>query len=76
MLLELGSARHKAGKAFDALDALHAPPRRLGRELGDHELLARAAIGYEEASWRPGIAERGAVELLEEATHGARRRGL
>ena len=31
------------------------------------ELLARAAIGYEEACWRPGIADQGAVELLEEA---------
>ena len=35
---------------------------------GDGELLARAAIGYEEACWRPGIANQGAVELLEEAT--------
>ena len=32
------------------------------------ELLARAAIGFEEACWRPGIADQGAVELLEEAT--------
>ena len=31
------------------------------------ELLARAAIGYEDACWRPGIADQGAVELLEEA---------
>ena len=65
VLLELGLARHKAGKAFDALDALTAAAQ-LGRELGDHELLARAAIGYEEASWRPGT-QRGAIELLEEA---------
>ena len=31
------------------------------------QLLARAAIGYEDACWRPGIADQGAVELLEEA---------
>src|SRR5271165_4241177 len=66
VLLELGMARHKAGKAFEALDALTAAAQ-LGRELQDHELLARAAIGYEEASWRPGT-QRGAVALLEEAT--------
>ena len=39
----------------------------IARELGDAELLARAAIGYEDACWRPGIADQGAVELLEEA---------
>jgi len=65
LLLELGMARHKAGKALEALDAL-STAAQLGRELADHELLARAAIGYEEASWRPGM-QRGAVELLEEA---------
>jgi DNA-binding CsgD family transcriptional regulator/tetratricopeptide (TPR) repeat protein len=64
-LLELGMARHKAGKAFEAMHALTAAAQ-LGRELEDRELLARAAIGYEEASWRPGM-QRGAVELLEEA---------
>src|SRR5262249_40146368 len=31
------------------------------------ELLARAAIGYEEAAWRPGIADIGVVDRLEEA---------
>ena len=47
--------------------------RRSGRRrtspasCGDAELLARAAIGYEDACWRPGIADQGAVELLEEA---------
>ena len=37
------------------------------RELGDGELLARAAIGYEDACWRPAIADPAPVELLEEA---------
>jgi DNA-binding CsgD family transcriptional regulator/tetratricopeptide (TPR) repeat protein len=65
VLLELGMARHKAGKAFEVDDALLSAAQ-IGRELGDCELLTRAAIGYEEATWRPGM-QRGAVELLEEA---------
>jgi DNA-binding CsgD family transcriptional regulator/tetratricopeptide (TPR) repeat protein len=64
--LELGDASHRAGKAGDALDAFTAAAD-IARELGDAGLLARAAIGYEEACWRPGMADQGAVELLEEA---------
>ncbi len=66
VLLELGMARHKAGSALDAREAL-ASAAQIGRELADAELLARAAARYEEASWRPGMVG-GAVELLEEAT--------
>jgi DNA-binding CsgD family transcriptional regulator/tetratricopeptide (TPR) repeat protein len=66
LLLELGTARHRAGKAFDALDAFRSAAE-IARELHDAELLARAAIGYEEASWRPGT-DLNAVGLLEEAT--------
>ena len=66
VLLELGWASHRAGRALDALDAFSSAAG-VGRELGDAELLARAAIGYEETCWRPGIAEEGAVDLLEEA---------
>ena len=65
-LLELGSASHRAGKATDALEAF-ASAAEIARALGSAELLARAAIGYEEACWRPGVASRDAVELLEEA---------
>jgi DNA-binding CsgD family transcriptional regulator/tetratricopeptide (TPR) repeat protein len=64
--LELGKASHRAGKAFDALDAFRAAAE-IARGLGDAGLLAQAAIGYEDACWRPGIADQGAVELLEEA---------
>ncbi len=39
----------------------------LARELGDTELLARAAIEYEDACWRPAIHDAGAAELLAEA---------
>jgi DNA-binding CsgD family transcriptional regulator/tetratricopeptide (TPR) repeat protein len=66
VLLDLGTARHKAGRALDALEAL-ARAAQIGRELEDAELLARAAVRYEEASWRPGL-EQDAVDLLEEAT--------
>ena len=67
VFLELGTASHRAGDALDALGAFEETAA-IARELGDGELLARAAIGYEEACWRPGIANQGAVELLEEAT--------
>jgi DNA-binding CsgD family transcriptional regulator/tetratricopeptide (TPR) repeat protein len=66
VFLELGTASHRAGKALDALEAFRATAD-IARELGDGELLARAAIGYEDACWRPGIADQGAAELLEEA---------
>ena len=65
-LLELGAASHRAGKATDALEAF-ASAAEIARALDSAELLARAAIGYEDACWRPGVASRDAVELLEEA---------
>jgi DNA-binding CsgD family transcriptional regulator/tetratricopeptide (TPR) repeat protein len=67
VLLELGTAAHRAGKAPDAQEAFQMAAQ-IARELQDAELLARASIGYEDASWRPGIVDQGAVELLEEAT--------
>jgi DNA-binding CsgD family transcriptional regulator len=65
-LLELGAASHRAGKATDALDAFVAAAE-IARALDSGELLARAAIGYEDACWRPGVIRRDAIELLEEA---------
>jgi DNA-binding CsgD family transcriptional regulator/tetratricopeptide (TPR) repeat protein len=64
--LELGHASHRAGKAADALEAFRAAAE-IARELSDAELLAQAAIGYEDACWRPGITDQGAAELLAEA---------
>jgi DNA-binding CsgD family transcriptional regulator/tetratricopeptide (TPR) repeat protein len=64
--LELGDTLHRAGKALDAQAAFKAAAE-IARELGNAQLLARAAIGYEDACWRPGIADQGAVEMLEEA---------
>jgi DNA-binding CsgD family transcriptional regulator/tetratricopeptide (TPR) repeat protein len=66
VLLELGSASHRGGNALEALDAFRAAAG-IARELGNAQLLARAAIGYEDACWRPGMADQGAVELLDEA---------
>ena len=65
--LDLGLANHLAGRALDALEAFRSAGD-IAREIGDARLLARAAIGYEDACWRPGLAEEGAVELLEEAS--------
>ena len=65
--LELGTARFRAGGSDDAIGAFRAAAQ-IGRELGDAGLLARAAVGFEEACWRPGITDEGAVELLREAS--------
>ena len=66
MLLRLGDARHRAGDAEEALEAFREAAA-IARDLGDGELLARAAIGFEETCWRPAIHDAGADELLEEA---------
>jgi DNA-binding CsgD family transcriptional regulator/tetratricopeptide (TPR) repeat protein len=66
LLLELGTVRHRAGRAGDALAAF-GEAARLATVLGDAKLLARAAIGYETACWRPVITDANAVELLERA---------
>ncbi|MBV9607854.1 MAG: AAA family ATPase [Solirubrobacterales bacterium] len=64
-LLELGAAKHLGGKAIEAMEAFGAAGE-IARSIGDPVLLARAAIGYEDASWRPAIFGDG-VERLEEA---------
>jgi len=65
VFLELGLASHRAGKAPEALEAF-VSAAELARELGSAELLARAAVGYEDACWRPGLGIRESIELLEE----------
>jgi DNA-binding CsgD family transcriptional regulator len=66
LLLELGQVEHRAGRAPEALDAFRQAAAT-AREQGDAKALARAAIGHEEACWRPAMLDHGAVELLEEA---------
>ena len=66
LLVELGTARNRAGRALDALTA-YAEAAEVATELGDAELLARAAIGYENTCWRPVITDEVVVGLLERA---------
>jgi DNA-binding CsgD family transcriptional regulator len=65
--LELGTASHVAGSWADAIEAFTAAAE-IGRGGGDADMLARAAIGLEDACWGEGRAHRGALELLEEAS--------
>jgi len=65
--LELGIACQAAGSWGDAIDAFSAAAE-VGRESGEAELLARAAIGLEDACWGEGSSHRAALELLEEAS--------
>jgi DNA-binding CsgD family transcriptional regulator/tetratricopeptide (TPR) repeat protein len=65
--LELGTARFRAGRSDDAMDAFRGAAE-IARSLGDAPMLAAAAVGFEEACWRPGITDEGAVELLTEAS--------
>jgi predicted ATPase/DNA-binding CsgD family transcriptional regulator len=67
VLLELGVVAHRAGQSGEARDAFRSAAE-IARDLRDAQLLARAAIGYEEASWRPGAPDYQSVTLLEEAT--------
>jgi predicted ATPase/DNA-binding CsgD family transcriptional regulator len=66
VLLDLGTAHRRAGEWLDAREAF-AAAAEIARALGDAEMLARSAIGFEEACWRPRIAEQEALGLLEEA---------
>ncbi len=66
-LLELGTAQFRAGTSLDALQSFREAAE-IARGLGDGELLARAAIGFEDACWRPAMHEQGARQLLEEAS--------
>ena len=68
LLIELGTIRNRAGRAVDALQA-YAEAATLAP---DAELLAQAAIGYEETCWRPAIKDPLAVELLDARGRGAR----
>src|SRR5439155_8681011 len=64
--LELGRASHRAGDSAGALEAF-TRTAELARGLGDAQLLARAAIGFEDACWRPAIHDGRSLELLQEA---------
>ena len=65
--LELGTSCHFAGSWGEAMEAFTAAAE-IGREAGDADMLARAAIGLEDACWGEGRSHRAALELLEEAS--------
>jgi DNA-binding CsgD family transcriptional regulator/tetratricopeptide (TPR) repeat protein len=65
--LELGTARFRGGRSDAAMEAFRAAAQ-IARERGDARMLATAAVGFEDACWRPGITDAGAVELLQEAS--------
>jgi DNA-binding CsgD family transcriptional regulator/tetratricopeptide (TPR) repeat protein len=67
ILLDLGTALFRAGRSLDSLQSFRAAAE-IARGLGEGELLARAAIGFETTCWRPGLTDEGARELLEEAS--------
>jgi len=65
--LELGKVCFQEGASTASLDAFRSAAD-IARLLGDGELFARAAVGFENSCWRPGISDQGALELLEEAS--------
>jgi DNA-binding CsgD family transcriptional regulator/tetratricopeptide (TPR) repeat protein len=67
VLLDLGTALFRAGRSLDSLQSFRRAAE-IARDLGEGELLARAAIGFETACWRPGLTDEGARELLQEAS--------
>ena len=67
ILLEEGTALYRAGMSLDSLESFRQAAE-IARDLREGELLARAAIGFETSCWRPGLAEEGARELLQEAS--------
>jgi DNA-binding CsgD family transcriptional regulator/plastocyanin len=67
-LFLLGEAQRKSNDFSDALSTL-AAAAKAASGLGLHELLAQAALAYEQTSWRSGIVSPNPlpVQLLEEA---------
>jgi len=68
LLLALGEAQTKAGD-FSQASTTFQRAADLARTLEAPELLAHAAIGFQEARWRPGLPGEPAVRCLEEALH-------
>ena len=68
LLLALGEAQTKAGDFLQASNTFQRTAN-IARTLGASEALARAALGFQEARWRPGLPGEPAVRLLEEALY-------
>ena len=69
LLIALGQALVKTGENLQAADVLqHAAAS--AKALGVSEEFARAALAFEEATWRPGIPGDAAARLLRDALAG------
>lgn len=66
LLLGLGEARRKSGEYSLAMETFQRAAD-LAAKRGSPEILAQAALGFEEASWRPGLPGEPAVRLLRNA---------
>ena len=67
LLLALGEAQTKAGDFLQARNTFQRTAD-IARTLGAPGLV-HAALGFQEARWRPGLPGEPAVRLLEEALH-------
>jgi DNA-binding CsgD family transcriptional regulator len=68
LLLALGEAQTKAGDFLQASNTFQRTAD-IARTLEAPEALACAALGFQEARWRPGLPAEPGVRLLEEALH-------
>ena len=66
LLLALGQAEMRGGESPRAMQAFEQAAAKAGA-LGAAEGLARAAVGFAEACWRPGLPDPTPVRLLEQA---------
>jgi DNA-binding CsgD family transcriptional regulator len=65
LLLALGEAHMKAGDVPQATETFQRAAE-CAKAQGSPEALARAALGFAEASWRPGFPGGSAIRLLQE----------
>jgi DNA-binding CsgD family transcriptional regulator len=66
LLLALGETQSRAGEYPQAMETF-LRAAEIARALGLVQALGRAALGFEDSSWRPGLPGDAAVGLLEEA---------
>jgi DNA-binding SARP family transcriptional activator/DNA-binding CsgD family transcriptional regulator/tetratricopeptide (TPR) repeat protein len=65
--LDLGGACLRGGQSLESIQA-YREAAESARRLRDRQIFARAAVGFGEACWRASVVDRGAIELLEEAS--------
>lgn len=67
LMLALGEAQMRGGEGPLAMKTFEQAAE-MARTLEKTEILARAAIGFADACWRPGLPDRAPVRLLHEAS--------